>query len=324
MKDQLTNNSTPAALLPLRDLNSRGRAAETLHCKKNREAARGAIRLEERDLKLMTDLFAHGALLRGQAQRLHFSSLRRCNRRLKQLYDAGYIARAPLPLGPQATLAPTEDGGWGGQLVYRLGSAGAPFVALRLGWSLGEVRRLLKPGTPLYLAHTLEAAEFRLGMMADAAKAGVEIVRFLPERLLVHKYEVREEGQERALWRPEVFRPDGFFQLAAGSSQSFFFVEVDLGHTSAREFAMKLQIHLRYRATGLFAQRYSGRDFRTLVVTTGPTRREHLRAIAEDHSTDLFWTATLADIGRYGPLAPIWHVPRGTVPIALIGVKNDL
>lgn len=299
----------------------------------------GMLFLGERDLELLCDLFGHGAMLRSQIQRFYFPSLRRCNRRLKQLFEAGCVARAPLPLGPQMALweghmphpEPAQPGmaaGFGAQFVYRLGGGAAALVARRLGWEVAEVRRLLRPGTPTFLAHTLECVNFRLTLQAVCAAQGVRLVRFLPERLARHAYEVRETRHPDAPWRQEVFKPDAFFELLTGHSgiagaskagpkTSCYFVEIDLGHTSSREFLTKLHIHRRYRETALFAQRYGAADFRTLVITTGRARQDHLRTLVEEAGEDLFWLTTFENVATEGPLSAIWHVPFRATPSGL-------
>ena len=315
---------------------------------------RTALRLEERDLSLLCDLFTHGAMLRVQVQALHFPSLRRCNRRLRQLFMAGCVAWTPLPLGTQAAWLSGQremvineqvinkevvnnraEAGFGSQYVfssqyvYRLGPAGAQPVAQCLGWNEADVRRLLRPGSPLYLAHALEGVRFRLLLTQAVETGNVRLLRFLPERLLLHAYEVRETGRPGAPWRREVFKPDAFFEIALLAARpaigaacepypSRFFVEIDLGHTSAREFANKVRIYRRYQGSGLFEKRYGGTGFRTLVCTTSPTRRDNLRRIVEGEGTDLFWLSTLADIANPGPFAPVWHVPFRSEPVTLL------
>lgn len=283
-------------------------------------------------------------MLRTQVQALHFPSLRRCNRRLRQLFLASCVARMPLPLGTQAAWlsgqraeaandgAETDYGSqhvFSSQYVYRLGPAGVLPVAQCLGWNEADVRRLLRPGSPLYLAHALEGVRFRLLLTQAMETGNMRLLRFLPERLLLHAYEVRETGRPGAPWRREVFKPDAFFEIAPPEAcpavgaacepcPSHFFVEIDLGHTSAREFANKVRIHRRYYGSGLFGRRYGGADFRTLVCTTSQTRRDNLKRIVEGEGTDLFWLSTLTNIADPGPFAPVWHVPFRSEPVTLL------
>lgn len=260
-------------------------------------------------------------MLRGQIEALFFPSLRRCNRRLKQLSDTGYITGFPLPLGPQSALhSSVQEVGVGGQWVYRLTAAAAPLAAARLGIDTEVVRRALGAATPNFLAHTLEIVSFRLALSNAAdTTPGVELVRFLSERQARHSYEVRARGEGTRPWRLEVFKPDALFELSFAplSSPAFFFVEIDLGHTSAKEFAVKLRLHRRYEESGLFARRYGVQAFTTLVCTTGALRREHLRRIADAEGSGHCRIATFTDLAEPGPLAAVWHAPHRSLPETL-------
>jgi hypothetical protein len=86
-------------------------------------------------------------------------------------------------------------------------------------------------------------------------------------------------------------------------------VEIDLGHTSAAEFALKLEIHARYARGGLFRQRYGADKAATLVVTTGSQRRDNLRAIAEGQRNARVWFSTFAEVAAGGVLGAVWHAP---------------
>ncbi len=279
------------------------------------------VRLEERDIAFFCDLYQYGTMLRGQIEALFFPSLRRCNRRLKQLSDAGYITGFPLPLGPQSALHSSfQEVGACGQRVYCLTAAAVPLVATRLGIDTEVVRRALGAATPTFLAHTLEIVSFRLALSdAAAGMDDVRLVRFLSERQVRHSYEVRARGEGARPWRLEVFKPDAMAELgfATLSDSAFFFVEIDLGHTSAKEFAVKLRLHQRYEQSGLFTRRYGAPAFTTLVCTTGVLRREHLRRIAETEGAGYCRIATFSDLAELGPFAAVWHAPHSSLPETL-------
>lgn len=297
------------------------RSATVPSAAQNRHKQSIQVRLEERDIALLCDLYLYGAMLRGQIQALFFPSLRGCNRRLKQLSDAGYITGLPLPLGPQSALHSSfQERGAGGQRVYRLTAAAAPLAAARLGCDTEVVRRALGAATPTFLAHTLEIVSFRLALSSAAASTrGIRLVQFLSERQVRHSYEVRARGEGARPWRLEVFKPDALAKLSFAPlpDPAFFFVEIDLGHTSAKEFAVKLRLHRRYEQSGLFTRRYGAPAFTTLVCTTGPLRRDHLRRIAEAEGASRCHLATFSDLAGLGPLAAVWHAPNRPGPVTL-------
>ena len=81
---------------------------------------RGRLWLTPRDEALLTDLFLHQAMSRGQLQALHFGSTARCNARLRKLFDHGYVVRDFHPMAPYGT-----------QGIYRIGPRAAKIVAQR-------------------------------------------------------------------------------------------------------------------------------------------------------------------------------------------------
>lgn len=262
---------------------------------------KGRTYLTERDRAILYDIFVHGAMRRDQIQARHFQSVPRCNSRLASLFHAGYLERTFLPVSARPEVA------YGTQIVYRLASKGVPLVAQTLGWEVSRVRERQRNGTPTYLTHTLEIVDFYLGL--EAAIAGEEawsLVRFVPELLARHEYEVRASGGE---WRLEVFKPDAVFLLERAGDIYAYSLEIDLGHTSQRELSLKAQIHARYAATGLFHKRYDIASFTTLFVTTTETRKNNLLSLL--HERPACWATTFAAIKEKSALESVWHTVSG-------------
>ena len=269
------------------------------------------MRLEERDRSLLCDLFWQRAMSRGQLQRLYFSSLVRANARLRLLFDHGFVERYFLPAAP-----------YGAQAVYTLGKAAVPTVARALELEEDEVRRGCRfSGTPTFLEHTLSVVEVRLSFHeACAQDLDLELERWVPEPLCRHEYEVAPPGGLGA-WRREVFKPDGFLRLhrASTGEEWSFFLEADLGHTSARQFVGKMAMHQKYLGQGLFGEIYGGEEFRTLVVTTGARRIGNLLALCREMESNLFRFTTFEWLEKSGPLAAIWYGPFEQEPVHLCG-----
>jgi hypothetical protein len=268
---------------------------------------RAGLRLEPRDEELLCDLFLHRAMSRGQIQALYFGSTVRCNVRLRLLFDHKCVSRYYLPFAP-----------FGAQAVYSIGKAAVPLVAARLNMDITEVsQQYRRAKTPQFLAHTLEIVDLRLAFRDASLVHGAEIERWLPEIQCRHEYEAR---QPDGSWRKETFKPDAFVRLAKHGSSSYwnYFLEVDLGHTSSRQFLGKLHGHRRYLESGLFQETFGCDDFRTLVVTTGAGRLENLCSLAESSRSDLFWFTTYEQIKKSGVLGAIWQVPFSDKSVALI------
>jgi hypothetical protein len=272
--------------------------------------AMAGLRLEERDELLLCDLYLHRFMSRSQVEALFFSSTVRANARLRQLFDHGFVRRYYLPAAP-----------YGAQAIYSIGKKAVPLVARRLEVEADEVARHYR-GTksPTFIEHTLEVVNIRLAFRDACTKQSpvsphVAIERWLPEMECRHEYQIRAKGTGH--WKKEAFKPDAFVRLAAGKEFFNFFIEVDLGHTSSRQFAGKLSTHQRYLESGLFQEIYSGDEFHTLVITTGQRRLKNLGALArqhfahehtgQQHNDHLFWFTTFDEAKATGILGTIWH-----------------
>lgn len=277
------------------------------------------LALGPRDEALLTALFLNRTMTRGQIQALFFSSVPRCNARLRQLYDWGYLSRAYLPTAP-----------FGSQGLYSVGKSALPLIALyldRTGIRADEAdvaAQCRRPALSL-LEHTLAVGDvYVAAQKATALRPHVRLDHWLPERFCRHGYEVRRAdgstGPGTGRWRKEVFQPDAFLRLTRGdaSAAGNFFLEVDRGHTNSRQFAGKLRTHAHFLGSGLFADVFGWPDFHTLVVTTGQKRLDNLRALAEREGSTLFWFTTSEAVDRSGILAPIWRAPFTADALELI------
>ena len=138
-------------------------------------------------------LYRFGSLSRLQLQRLFFSSVHRCNRRLRQLFDAGLVYRH----------CPTLPGGtyWGTEILYTLGAEAADvLVSQRPAPPEEIVRRCRSCRTPTFLAHSLAVAEVYLALkeaLQTLPLPSWHLARFLVENECWDEYEVRK-GEEGA------------------------------------------------------------------------------------------------------------------------------
>ncbi len=266
------------------------------------------MRLEERDLRLLTDLFLHRLMSRGQLERLYFTSASRCNVRLRQMFDHNLVSRYYLPLAP-----------YGAQCIYSLGEAGILPVSRRLEWDIDEVKRQTKRHkTPQFLEHTLAINETRLAFREALANSPTwQMERWIPEIQCRHDYDIRSASGD---WQREVFKPDGFVRIQNRETcqSADYFFEIDRGHTSSSKFADKLDSYTRYLESGLFSQMFGATTFRTLVITTGPLRLKNLRALVEGKGSHLFCFSTFEELESQGALAPIWRFPMAKEPLSLI------
>jgi hypothetical protein len=262
---------------------------------------KAGLALTGRDEEMLGELFLHRAMSRGQLQALYFGSASRCNVRMRQLFDHGYVLRWY-----------PEEAPYGAQAVYAVASASVPLVARRLAMTEEAVRvSLRRSPTPTYLAHTLAIVDFhiRLRQAVDVCPE-VRLDLWLPELRCRHEYEIRSAGGR---WRPEVFKPDAFLRIVTPSGYRNLFLEVDRGTVSARLFSAKMDSYTRYRESGLYAEVYGEDPFDVLVATTGVRRITHLRQLAYGRHNPAFLFAVTADVRAVGPLSRIWHADANIV-----------
>lgn len=279
---------------------SRSRTRRTPRSRFQPQAEAG-IRLEPRDEQLLCDLFLNRAMSRSQIQALYFTSLVRCNARLRQLFDHRFVSRSYPPAAP-----------FGAQAIYTVGKVALPLISQRLEMELPEVARHYRRNkTPTFLEHTLAVVDMWVALrkaVAECEQVGIE--SWVPELLCRHEWEIRAPTNGR--WIKEAFKPDAFFRLTQQGKYRSFFVEVDLGHTSSHQFLGKLMTHRRYLESGLFQQTYGDETFKTLVITTGERRLLNLRALVEEQKSQLFWFTRFAHVEQAGFLNPIWQMPFET------------
>lgn len=284
--------------LPTDNPANKTRKRQTPRSRFTPKAAAG-LRLEERDERLLCDLYQHRFMARGQLQALYFTSTVRCNARLRQLFDYGFVKRYYLPAAP-----------YGAQAIYSIGKNAVPIISSRLEAEADEVARQQRgTRTPTFIEHTLAVVNVWLAFREACVKQTdvaphVKIERWLPEMQCRHEYQIRQKGTGQ--WKKEAFKPDAFIRLTIAGQFHNFFIEVDLGHTSSRQFLGKLLAHQRYLESGLFQQIYEGDEFHTLVITTGPRRLRNLAALVEQQNSHLFWLATFEDMRTAGLFGSIW------------------
>lgn len=264
-----------------------------------RPQAVSGMRLSERDETILCDLFLHRLMSRSQIEQSYFSSTVRCNARLRQLFDFHFVSRHYPPYAP-----------YGAQALYSVGKAALPLVARRLDMELPEVTRLhRRHKTPTFIEHTLSIVDIWINLRkAVALREDMVVQLWLAEMQCRHEWEIRSEGSK---WRKEVFKPDAFFRLERTGDGALrdFFIEADLGHTSAQQFTGKLLTHARYLESGLFDQTFGNESFHTLVVTTGERRLKNLKQLAALHNPSPFWFSTFERIAKDSLLAAVWNSP---------------
>ena len=229
----------------------------------------GGMRLEERDKQILCDLFLHRLMSRGQIERVYFSSTVRCNARLRLLFDHKFVLRHFPPAAP-----------FGAQAIYSVGKAALPIVSRRLEMDLPEVTRYFRrTQTPKFIEHTLSVVDVWIKIRETAnTSEEVRLDLWLAEMECRHEWDIRANGNK---WHKESFKPDAFFRLAQETTGAFhnFFIESDLGHTSAKQFTGKLLTHQRYLESGLFEQTFGANSFQDVGYHNGRTAAQEFKRV---------------------------------------------
>lgn len=263
---------------------------------------RGIV-LQRRDLMIIEVLFLCHVMTTRMLCETFFSAdgLSRCRRRLRQLYDWGFLDRAFV-----ATAA------YGSEAVYIVGKAG---LAHAIAWcaehgvevDADAARAQSKMPNLSLLNHALQLARMYLACREHVGAMASTRMTWLFEPLVFAQFDIRTsfEPGRPAKWRTVSFRPDAALQLVgvAGTRRTVF-MEADLSTETAAQIATKLEAHRSFLVSGQFNALYGETDFTTLVATTGSMagRATNLAAIASRVEASFTLVTTLPAFIELGPL----------------------
>jgi hypothetical protein len=287
--------------------------------------------LTERDKEIIRQVYYYRLMTREQIERLLFPPERGqdhptktsiCQKRLRFLYQHGYLERIPIPVNP---------GFWVWMPVYRLAPKGAELIAAELGTTSAKLsywgKGFDKDHRPtevslLFLDHTLKINDIRVAITLAARKAGYRIEKWLDETQLksqeMKDYVTITSQQGRKLKVAVV--PDAYFILHLGDRRAHFFLELDQATMTSKRWKTRILAYKAYTESGKYQERYQTQSLRVLTVTTTPERLANLKTTTERAGGGrLFWfttfpEATTADI----ILSPIWRVAGQLPSVSLI------
>jgi hypothetical protein len=246
------------------------------------------IQLTERDLDILRQVHKHRFLRSSHIVQLVGGSQQAIVRRLQLLYHHNYLDR-PREQIPFYTSPGSKP------MVYGLGNAGADILAQHLNIPRGKVNWTAKnkAAGPIFLEHTLLAADFMVALEAACRKSG--------QVRLIEAGEILEQAPEATRRRKNPFAwnvtfshqnelltlgiiPDRIFGLhyldrPDGGSKLYFFLEADRAtmpvmRSNLRQTSLYRKI-LAYRETHhqkLHTDLYNFKNFRVLTVTSSAER----------------------------------------------------
>jgi hypothetical protein len=260
----------------------------------------GLLRIESRDIALLTDLASYRFLNTEQIAALYNRGTRNLQRRLHDLYHSGYIDRPP-----QQNLAGLSNR----HIVYGLGVKGAE--VLFADAERDERVRLVKQNrrtTFPYIAHALMISQFRatltLALKEHPTKPKIE--KWLQGYELKDALALRGENPELV--------PDAFFTIGEGDDALDFFLEADRSTMPRERVLEKMKIYWKWYREERQEKTLGIRNFRVLTITKSEERAENLRKIAknaDDRKTGsnmfLFLSETQYSLLKpEAVLSPIW------------------
>lgn len=253
-------------------------------------------RIRDRDLWILEALGKMRFLTTAQLARLFFGGSRWCaNKRLRRLYDAGFVAVWVRSLAEENLYSLSRKG----REILRSEAADQP-------------RRAYCPtGLDKQLTHLLAINDVRVGMIAALSDDVGQLIEWHSD------WDLRQHAGALIV-------PDSIFTLqwtGATTATRTYSLEIDHHTKSAARFLNKIVGYaaLRHQPTGLFGFR----DYTMLIVvcdqrwlTNYRTRLAHVQL-----SLPIYF-ANVTDLTAQGPLGPVWTGIYNPVPVSLRSISN--
>lgn len=271
------------------------------------------MRLTERDIAIVIDVYKHRVLSSHQIEAKFFPSSKKgrhtrrsaCQRRLQLLFHHGFLARIPQSIILGEGRSP---------IVYALDSAGADLVAAEIGVDRADLNWKPKDNGigNLFLEHSLAINDMRVALTLLARQRGWKILNWIGDSTFKSK-----SFKDKVPFRMTGARvvrsyPDGYLRIRLNQEKlAHFFLEIDRGTMSNSRWQGKVEAYLNFRAAGLSEKHYNTQNFRVLTITTSQSRMVNLKRATEAATGDIFfWFSTNDNVSIWRPetlLQPVWH-----------------
>jgi len=275
------------------------------------------LRLQERDKEIIKLVWEYRFLQADHISLLLGSNRKSILRRLQKLYHNRYLQRIYFPI--------VLFQGGSEKPIYALDRKGAEILTEDLGippekldWT--DEKNKVKER---YLRHALMISNFRV-ILTCAIR---EVHPYFSLLFWMQGKELKDEVffEENSPFGPVERRiavvPDALFCLEdrrqGKEGKMYFFLEADRSTMTTKRFLWKMRGYWNYWKQGKVSQRYGFRNFRVLVLTKSPQRRDSLCQVtqkADDRQIGsyMFWFAAEEDIKLEDPLSIfqyIWRTP---------------
>lgn len=255
------------------------------------------VLITDRDTELFEALHNYGVMTRTNIQDCFvWDCVSDVNRRLRKLFDAGYLNRQYLP----RKFGPTP-------VVYSLGSEAVRVLEGRPKISKhGLMRRFhrFRNLSDSLLPHELLITDFAALLKSSLRRyPGCQISDWKNDDDILEKCNMVSDGGDLLL------KPDAYGSYHLHKVLYNFFLEADLGTESMSRIQKKVELYRSFKASGLYMSRFGRQAFRLFIVTTSTPRAKNIsQVIPQVHDLKIF----VGDINsiRIDPLfAPAWLMP---------------
>lgn len=270
-------------------------------------------KLTHRDMTVFASIAKMRYLTASQISLLHFPNQRKARRRLRILYEAGYLKRFERP---------NLEAVGRGEYVYYLSAKGGKEV----GENTNRFRRhrkslqiiehhLLINDFRICTGIACQGSEFFCGFIAEYDRSDNNGNRLAKKTT---DWVVIPETKERIR-----FTPDAAFYIGNSEGKKLlFFLEVDRGTENVRASGKNKGFAERIRAYKLYIEskgyrryckefEYDFKGFRLLIVTNIPHRLKELKKIATEVDPRGFvWLCLQQDVTCGTVFSTIWHMAK--------------
>ncbi len=265
----------------------------------------GRLRIQPSDVALLRDLSEYRFLNTEQVLALHHRGLRNLQRRLHDLYHAGYLERPP-----QQNISALPKG----HIVYGLGAKGAELLYENREERAEKLRqvKLNRETTFPYIAHALMISQFRAALTLAAEKTGgkMKVARWRQGFELKNYLKLRGGTPE--------LMPDAFFAIEQGDRRWNLFLETDRSTMTLDRFLVKLKTYWKWWWEEKYKEQLGISHFRVLTITISEERKENLLRVAKNadprrQGSNMFLFISEKEFSLKKPeavLSPVWLSPR--------------
>lgn len=271
------------------------------------------IVLTDNDRTVIEAIYQCRVLRQDQLARLCYQNANYAQRRLRLLYDHGFLDRQFLPV---------RGGIMNSPVLYVLDERGKNTLIEDCGYQEVRWNTSHNDVSTDFLEHALAINEFRVRLTVACQKhPDYELVTWQGESDLKADYDYVTIVNQRGRRQKVSVIPDSYFAIKVPTGKVHFFLELDRGTMQLNRFQNKILAYLEYYRSGQSEKRFGIQRFRVLtVVTAGQQRVDNLKAITEAAGGESrFWFAALEDLSAENVLNdPVWSVANREPMVSLL------